>query len=199
MNNTRQSIADNRVTVDFFTESYRHSATVMTYKRNLIDILGDRMTDYLDLLNVYVSRISEPGRILATYPHGSLVKKEISLILLARESETVSTGRKYVPNRATYSIFVTTPSFEVRGNFQWLKEKELNITKLMATEVQKFLPIFNGTATSTLSPDVTFQSPAILVNKAKIEILCVDSEPETVVEPVKRTVLNRLGTARVPV
>jgi len=68
-----------RVTADFFTSSYRFSASIIVYKRRLIDVLSDRITDYLDLVDIYVSRINNPGSIVATYHKGSLVKNEITL------------------------------------------------------------------------------------------------------------------------
>ena len=173
---TTYGLSDNRTTVDFFVGSYRLSASVKTYKRPLVDLLSDRMTNYLDLMDVYVSRVNTPGHIVATYKTGSLVKEEINFILLPSEIDSVSKDRFYAPSRAKHSIFVTTPSFEVNGEFQWLKE--LNVKKILATSTQKFLTVLNGTATNTFAPEITFQGPAILVNKSKVEILCIDSESQ---------------------
>jgi hypothetical protein len=160
-----------RVTADFFTGSYRFSASVMVYKRRLIDVLGDRMTDYLDLVDVYVSRINNPGEIAATYSKGSLIKEEINFILLSNESEGVSKERFYTPNRVSLPIFLTVPSFEIRGKFQWMGD--LDVKKILTTETQKFLPILDATSSNSLIPKVNFQGPLALVNKAKIELLCL--------------------------
>ena len=164
-------LATGRVTADFFTDSYRLSASVLVYKRRLIDILGDRTTDYLDLVDIYVSRVNSPGNIVTTYPKGSLVKREINYILLSSLSESISKDRFYTPNRVTLPIFITVPSFEISGHFQWLGD--LEVKKIMATDVQKFLPVLDGTARNAHFPDVTYEGPALLVNKAKIEVLCL--------------------------
>ena len=129
------------------------------------------MTDYLDLVDIYVSRINKPGAIVATYQKGSLVKEEINFILLSSEVEGTSKERFYVPNRATVPIFITVPSFEIQGKFQWMSD--IDVKKVMATDVQKFLPILEGTATNSIIPEVTFQGPVVLVNKLKIELLSV--------------------------
>lgn len=168
---TIRPLPTGRITADFFMDSYRLSASVLVYKRRLIDILGDRTTDYLDLVDIYVSRVNSPGNIVATYPKGSLVKQEINFILLSSLTESVSKDRFYTPNRVARSIFITVPSFEITGRFQWLGD--LEVKKIMATDVQKFLPVLNGTARNAHFPDVTYEGPAILVNKAKIEVLCV--------------------------
>ncbi len=160
-----------RVTADFFTSSYRFSASVLVYKRRLADVLGDRMTDYLELVDIYISRINNPGEIVATYQKGSLVKNEISFILLSDEAEGISKERFYVPNRVTMPIFVTLPSFEINGKFQWMGD--LDIKKIMTTETQKFLPILEATSTNANFPKVNFQGPIALINKAKIELLSI--------------------------
>jgi hypothetical protein len=163
--------ATGRITADFFTGSYRFSATVLVYKRRLIDVLGDRMTDYLDLVDIYVSRINNPGEIVATYQKGALIKEEINFILLSDEAEGISKERFYVPNRVSLSIFLTVPSFEIQGKFQWMGDVE--VKKILTTETQKFLPILDATSSNSLIPKVNFQGPLALVNKAKIELLCI--------------------------
>ena len=168
---TIRPLSTGRITADFFTDSYRLSASVLVYKRRLIDILGDRTTDYLDLVDIYVSRVNSPGNIVTTYPKGSLVKQEINFILLSGLTESVSKDRFYTPNRVALPIFMTVPSFEITGKIQWLGD--LEVKKIMATDVQKFLPVLNGTARNAHFPDVTYEGPAILVNKAKVEVLCV--------------------------
>ncbi len=169
--NLARSASPGRVTADFFSGSYRFSASVVVYKRRLIDVLADRMTDYLDLVDIYVSRINNPGEIVATYPKGSLVKEQIDFILLSSETEGTSKERFYVPNRATLPIFVTVPSFEIQGKFQWMTDFE--VKKIMATDIHKFLPVLEGTATNAYFPQVTFQGPILLVNKIKITLLSV--------------------------
>lgn len=160
-----------RVTADFFTASYRFSASVLVYKRRLVDVLSDRMTDYLDLVDVYVSRINNPGEIVATYPKGTLIKEEINFILLPNEVEGISKERFYVPNRVSLPIFLTVPSFEIQGKFQWMGD--LDVKKILTAETQKFLPVLDATTSNSLIPKVNFQGPLVLVNKAKIELLCI--------------------------
>ena len=160
-----------RVTADFFTDSYRFSANVLVYKRRLVDILSDRLTDYLDLMDVYISRINSPGDIVGTYQKGSLVKNEINLILLSSEADAISEERFYVPNRVSLPIFITVPSFEIQGRFQWMGAFDMK--KLMTTDTQKFFPVLTATATNAHFPKVTFEGPIILVNKVKVEVLCL--------------------------
>ena len=52
--------------VDFFTSGYRISGHVSTRAKSVADMLNERLTSYLALENVYISRISSPGDIIAT-------------------------------------------------------------------------------------------------------------------------------------
>jgi hypothetical protein len=162
-----------RVTADFFTDSHRFSASIVVYKRHLIDVLGDRMTDYLDLVDVYVSRNNNPGEIVHTSKWGTLVKEEINFIVLSNQTQAISKERFYSPHRTSRQIFLTVPFFEIEGLFQWMGD--LEIKKLMATDIQKFLPILNVNATNPYFPDLNFQGPTALVNKAKIQTLCISN------------------------
>ena len=161
-----------RVTADFFTSSYRFSASIIVYKRRLIDVLSDRMTDYLDMVDIYVSRINNPGSIVATYQKGSLVKDEITFILLADEVEATSKERFYTM-RDNLPLFISVPSFEIHGELQW-GVNELDIKKILSLETHNFLPLLEVTVTNSLLPDVNFQGPIGLVNKTKVQVLCAD-------------------------
>jgi len=169
--NVVQSISPGRVTADFFTGSYRLSASVMVYKRRLVDVLADKLTDYLELVDIYISRINNPGDIVATYQKGALIKEEINFILLYNEADATSKERFFVANRINIPIFVTVPSFEINGKFQWMGNIE--VKKILAADNQKFLPVIEASAANSIFPQVVFQGPIVLVNKAKVEVLCI--------------------------
>ena len=169
-----QGTSPGRVTADFFTDSHRFSASVVVYKRRLVDVLADRMTNYLDLVDIYVSRNNNPGEIVDTYHRGALVKEEINFIVLSTETQAISKEKFYSPTRTARPIFVTVPFFEIHGLFQWMGD--LDIKKLMAADTLKFLPILNVNATNPFYPDHDFQGPTALVNKTKIQTLCLNDK-----------------------
>jgi hypothetical protein len=166
-----QSASPGRVTADFFTDSHRFSATVIVYKRRLIDVLGDKMTNYLDLVDIYVSRNNNPGEIVGTYQRGSLEKNEINFIVLSSETQAISKQKFYTPNRVSLPIFLTVPFFEIKGNFQWMGD--LDVKKILTAETQKFMPILEASAANPFFPQFNFQGPTALVNKTKVQVLCI--------------------------
>jgi len=167
---TVRRISAGRVTADFFTGSYRFSASVIVYNRRLVDVLSDPSTDYLDMVDIYISRINNPGDIVATYQSGTLIKEAINFILLASEAEGTSQQRHYA-GRQNLPIFLSIPSFEIHGEIQW-GTKDWEARKVLAVDSQKFLPVFNTTASNSIFPEVTFQGPIALVNKTQIQVIC---------------------------
>jgi hypothetical protein len=168
--NAVRRISPGRVTADFFTASYRFSASITVYTRRLIDVLSDETTDYLDMADVYISRINNPGDIVATYQTGTLVKDEINFIMLPTETEGTSRERHYVTGH-NLPIFIAIPSFEIHGKIWW-GSKALLAERILTSNLEQFLPVLEVTASNSLFSKVTFQSPMALINKTKIQFVC---------------------------
>ncbi|MFQ5612926.1 MAG: hypothetical protein ACE5H9_12415 [Anaerolineae bacterium] len=167
------SIRPSLLTADFFTADYRLSASVNVANRRLADILSDRISDFLEVRNVYVSRINSPGQIIGTYPQGALIKSHINFVVLPTEADGLSKDHTYPAfNRQANPAFMTLPSFEIRGKLQ--VTGKLNLRALLAIGTKKFMPLLQATATAALHPDISFSGPVILVNKVAIEVFCLD-------------------------
>ena len=108
------------ITADFFTNTHRFSASVNVRNRRLTNVLNDRITDYLEVSNVYVSRINRPGDILGTYKFASLIKSHITFIVVASESDSFAQEHKYnsFVGRITESVYMSVASFEITGRWK---------------------------------------------------------------------------------
>ena len=179
---------EDQVTADFFTANFRITATAVVGQQRLVDVLSDQRTNYLDLIEIYVSRIDEPAKIVSTFPHGTLAKERIILVLLPTLVEGIVKEEKYFtktsqggvklasPTQDIFSIFISLPSFNINGKLTW--RRKLDTTMIMAAQEKKFMPIFDVTVHNSQSPDINFKGPISLVNKAKVEILCADDSAE---------------------
>ena len=157
---------------DFFTTAYRMSGHVDTGKRRLSDILSDRMSDFLPLQDIYVSRIYKPGEIVATFKSGALLKDQITFVVLPTEADGLSKDHTYPAlARQMREVFATVPSFELQGSLKVVGKPDLQALLTVGTE--KFVPLLNAKATSSLLPQVQFSGPVILVNKSRVELFCM--------------------------
>lgn len=170
--NAVRRISPGRVTADFFTASYRFSASITVYTRRLIDVLSDETTGNLDMVDIYISRINNPADILASYKTGTLVKDEINFVMLPTETEGTSREGYYVAGH-DLPIFIAMPSFEIQGKIWW-GSKVVLTERILESSLQQFLPVLEVTATNSLFSKVTFHSRMALVNKTKIQFLCAD-------------------------
>ena len=179
---------EDQVTADFFTANFRITATAVVGQQRLVDVLSDQRTNYLDLIEIYVSRIDEPAKIVSTFPHGTLAKERIILVLLpvlvegiVREEQFFTKTKKgqlqlSAPIQDTFSVFIALPSLNINGKLIW--RRKLDTTMIMATQEKRFLPVFDVTVHNSQSPEINFKGPISLVNKAKVEILCADDSAE---------------------
>lgn len=160
---------------DIFTYSHRFSANVPVFSRRLGDILNDRMTDFLEVRDVYVSRINKPGEIAGTYKLASLVKKHITFVVLPTEADGLSQEHKYNAfSKSTEDVFITLPAFEISGRLEIIGKFDLKAILTVGTT--KFMPIFQGRAVNSAYPEVNFSGPVILVNKEAINLFSVTAQ-----------------------
>jgi hypothetical protein len=163
------------VAADFFTYTYRISARADTRKRSLADHLNDRLTSYLELYETFVSRLHKPSEIVASYDLASLRKDGVTFVVLAAEEETSERHAYGYFAKQPYDVFLTVPSFEIRGRLRVIGKLDLHVLLVKGTE--NFISISNPVASPCFFPDITFTGGTVLVNKARIELFCVSEIP----------------------
>lgn len=162
------------LSADFFTTTHRISGRIST-RHKLADALNDRTTSFLELRDAYVSRISHPGEISSTYSMSSLVKDNIMFVVIPREEGIITERPTYALfGKQSYDVFLTTPSFEIRGTLEAIGK--LDLKALLASGTEQFMTLTKASAVVALFPNITFSGEAILVNKAWIQLLCVNQE-----------------------
>lgn len=172
-------VGSRRLTVDFFSHSHRISTQFLMRGRPLADTLNDHTLSYVELDIAYVSRIDKPGDLVADYSVAILRKENISFCVVASQVEMAV---KSVPSsqyfgRRSRTVFCTVPSFEITGLIDVPGNVDLH--KMMAIGVERFMPIYQATATISLLQTVSFSGDLILVNKEAIQVLCLGDAPAT--------------------
>jgi len=80
-------------------------------------------------------------------------------------------------NQATYvyrrqwPVFITVPYFEITGQIEAPANIDLRV--LMTTGVERFIPVYNATASLSINQSIKFSGELILINKTSIEVLCI--------------------------
>ncbi len=170
-------VRQSSLTADIFTGSHRFSVQIAIGNRRLADVLNDRMSDYLAVENVYVSRINNPGDIVGRFDKASLLKRHITFVVLPSEADGLSKEHKYNAfSKSTENIFLALPSFEVNGRLEIIGKFDLKAILTIGTT--RFMPVFRGEAVNAFFPDVKFGGPVILVNKEAVALFSVTPPEE---------------------
>lgn len=168
------------VAADFLAHNYRISGEVNVRSRPLADSLNDVTTDYIEIENIYVSPIQNPADIKASYPRGSLLKDNISMVVVAREEDGLSKATTYGDYLGRYTLrpmFLTMPGFEVRGFLEMASKTD--IRSYMVTYADRFIPVIEAKAIVTLNPAIRFEGGMILANRQSVGIICMVEEEES--------------------
>jgi len=120
----------------------------------------------------YVSRIDHPGEILADYALSIVRKDRLTFVVVATGLEmALKQSVATYTYRRQWPVFVTVPGFEITGQIE--APANIDLKSLMAVGVDRFVPVFNGTATLSMNQNVQFSGELILINKTAIEVFCI--------------------------
>lgn len=173
---SQQLIVRSLHTYDLFVQNYRVSAQVDTRHRTMNDLLNDRLTDYLEVFDSYISRVNQPGRILAHYPQAMLRKNGISVVIVPEEQSRPSGQRAYdYIGRKRYEAFLALPFLEVKGEMFF--RGKLDLRHFLVKELDLFFPVGEGVVRLALAADISFEGEAFLVNKDRTEFFGVTEPP----------------------
>ena len=166
------------VVADFFVQSYRISGRVDVRQNRLADQLNDHTTAFIQLEDVYISNIGRPAYISASHSLSILRKHGISAAVVAAQEDGMPREHTYGSYAGTSlrKVFITIPSFEVRGDLYVAGRADLRT--VLTTGTTEFILLFNGNMKSALDPDTMFTGGAILVNKGHIGSFSVEKEKE---------------------
>jgi hypothetical protein len=155
--------------VELITTTHRISGGLSPGGKPFRDVLNDRSQSFLLLSNVYVSRLEKPGEIGAHAPVAYMAKDGLVLaIVTSKEAGFPERGRF---GSQEYQALATMPGFEVRGQF--IGPRRLDLRSFSPAALEPFIALTEATAQYVEVPGVEFSGEAILVNRDRLESLCL--------------------------
>ncbi|MGD9404789.1 MAG: hypothetical protein PVH95_06520 [Anaerolineae bacterium] len=164
---SRQS--DNLATIEFFTTTHRIVAQVQTASRPFCDLINDRSQSYLLVFNVRLSHLEKDARLEAIASAAYISKENLDFAIApSREVRKPERGRYTSYER---EVLVTLPRFELEGRF--LGPQRADLWTYSPATLDPFFVLTAATARIAAAPDVTMSGDAILVNRDRIESICL--------------------------
>jgi len=164
------------LTADFFTHSYRISGQVDVRRQSIADILNSQASSFIELEDSYVSPIHRPGDIIASYGTASLVKANLTFVLVPQQDDALSRKQVYGSYYGTnlQSVFLTVPMFEIAGYLRL--SGKVDVRHILAGDSEGFLCALDAKVRASIQPDVLFTGGGVLINKHEIGALCLSEE-----------------------
>lgn len=164
------------VNLDLFTDAYRVTGRATVGVGGIHAELANPNSNFLELEDAYISRIHQPGEIIASYNTGAFRKDNINFIVLQNRRDGIPIGtqrsRSIYTKGRSINIFLTVPSFEIRGEMQ--HDGKLSPREILVQSFGRYLLVFSAKASASLYPDISYSGDLILAAKERIGIFCLD-------------------------
>jgi hypothetical protein len=158
---------------DVYTSGYRVVGKVMVSTNGIMGVLNDITKSHLELHDARMARIHMPTKLVDHFEVIRLVKTQIFAICAARREDLGPSGMQRggysnisaLPARLTTQVYEVEGKIEVAGRFDF--------ATIIADKTRNFMPVYEAVLTAILMPNLKAESPGVLINREKIDILAL--------------------------
>ena len=158
---------------DVYIAGYRVVGKIMISTNGIMGVLNDNTKSHLELQDARLARIHMPTKLVDHFEVIRLVKAQVFAVCAARREDlgpmaVVRGGYSNiasVPARLTTSVYEIEGKLEVTGRFDFVT--------LISDKTRNFVPLFDASLSAILIPNLKVESPGILFNREKIDMLAL--------------------------
>lgn len=156
---------------DIYTSGYRVVGKVMISTNGIMGVLNDINKSHLELHDARMARIHMPSKLVDHFEVIRLVKSQIFAICAARREDLGPTGiqRGGYSNISALPVRITTQVYEIEGKIE--VAGRFDFAAIIADKTRNFIPIYEAVLTAILIPNLKAESPGVLINREKVDIL----------------------------
>jgi hypothetical protein len=164
------------ISADFFTQSYRIVGKTMVPNTGILGLVNDPTTAFMEILDARLARAHMPSKLVEHYEVVRIVKSQIFAIAMARREDLgpQALARGGYVRLTEYPMRINTPVYELDGVLEWAGR--FDFSTIMVEGTRDFVPIYNATLTAILIPALKVDSPAILFNRTKVDLLALRNQ-----------------------
>jgi hypothetical protein len=149
--------------------THRIVAQIQTGSRLVSDLMNDRSQSFLLVFNVRLSHLEKDASLEAIASAAYLSKENVEFVIApSREIRKPERGRYAAYER---EVLVTLPGFELQGRF--LGPQRADLWTFSPATLDPFFALMAATARIVGVPDFTMSGDAILVNRDRLESICL--------------------------
>ena len=156
---------------DVYTAGYRVVGKIMVSTNGIMGVLNDTTKSHVEIHDARIARIHMPTKLVDHYEIVRLVKAQVNVACTTRREDLGPTGivRGGYSNITELQARIATNIFEIEGKLQAVGR--FDFVTMISDKTRNFIPMFDATLTAILLPNLKVESPAILLNREKIDLL----------------------------
>ena len=145
----------------------------MVSTNGIMGILNDITKSNLEIHDARLARIHMPTKLVDHYEVVRLIKSQVFAVCAARREDLGPTGIQ----RSGYSSIAELPArlathvYEIEGKLEVAGRFDFAV--MVADKTRNFIPIYEATLTAILIPNLKVESPGILFNREKVDLLAL--------------------------
>jgi hypothetical protein len=158
---------------DVYTSGYRLVGKVMVSNNGIMGVLNDITKSHLELHDARLARIHMPSKLVDHFEVVRLVKAQVFAVCAARREDLgpsqIQRGGysniSAVPAKLATQVYEIEGKIEVAGRFDF--------TTMITDKTRNFIPVYEAVLAAILIPNLKAESPGILINREKVDILAL--------------------------
>jgi len=164
---------------DVLTMSYRIVGNILVPSNGLGGVLNNKTNSFQEIQNAQLARMHMPTKLIENYDIARLVKSQIIAVCVGRREDLgpLMMARGGYQNTIPYSVFITTPIYEITGTLEWTGR--FDFTAIMVEGTRDFIPLYSCTIRAILIPNVVIESPAMFINRKQVDLLALATQKPT--------------------
>jgi len=158
---------------DVYTSGYRVVGKIMISTNGILGTLNDSTKSHLEIHDARLARIHMPTKLVDHFEVVRLVKAQIFAICAARREDLGPTAivRGGYSNIVELPAHLTTHVYEIEGKLE--VAGRFDFSTMISDKTRNFIPIYESTLTAILIPSLKVESPGILFNREKVDMLAL--------------------------
>src|SRR5512139_2372624 len=158
---------------DVYTSGYRIVGKIMVSTHGIMGIMNDTTKSHLEIHDARLARIHMPTKLVDHFEVVRLIKSQVFAICAARREDLGPTGiqRGGYTNMTAMPARLATEVYEIEGKIE--VAGRFDFAMMITDKTRNFIPVYEAVLSAILIPNLKAESPGILVNREKVDILAL--------------------------
>jgi hypothetical protein len=166
------------VDVDMLTTDYRIVGKVVLSSSGLLGLLSDPSKSIIEVHKAQIAYMHYPTQLVRRFDTARVIKEQLFCVCVQRREEI---GPSFIAHRGytdylKYPLHFAVAGFEISAYIEWTGRFDLS--NFMADNMNKFVAAYNATIGSSVISGLSINSPAILINFGRLDLLAPAMEEE---------------------